>query len=94
MNLEKWNEFLERLEGEEGCNFKYLDEEAEKNEDHTKITWDCSKKYRVFSYSEKILKNMGFKKSEIDNIINIFIDNGGLCDCCILFNLREKQIFS
>ncbi len=73
----KWHEFLNRLEGPEGCDFK---------EDKTgQITWKCTGKTDR-PYAHAILKDMGFSEQEIADSMEWYEIGGGYCDCEILFN--------
>lgn len=72
----RWREFLRRLEGVEGCNFA---------EDETgQITWRCSgdgDKSLAIAIMQKI------QDVDIERSLDYFEQNGGYCDCEILFNL-------
>lgn len=74
----KWEEFCERLEGLEGCNFH----EDEKG----KVTWSC-KGGNNKDKAEAILKTM---EVNIEKSLQCFEDNGGYCDCEILFNVENS----
>uniref|UniRef100_A0A6H1ZMW2 DUF2695 domain-containing protein n=1 Tax=viral metagenome TaxID=1070528 RepID=A0A6H1ZMW2_9ZZZZ len=72
---ERWDEFIENLEGEKGCNF--TGEEAN-------IKWSCnSDKSRPLT--RKILEEMG--NIDIEKTMKYFDEHGGYCDCEILFNV-------
>lgn len=75
----RWQEFIEKLEGPEGCNFK------EKVKGYPQsITWQCSsKKDRHFTTS--ILNKMG--NIDVKKSLKYFDKHGGNCDCEILFNV-------
>ena len=70
----RWNEFCVRLAGPEGCDFK---------DNHT---WKCDNTSNR-PFATAILKTM----TEIDIAASMeyFDDNGGHCDCEILFNVDE-----
>jgi len=75
----RWGEFIERLEGPEGCNFH----EQEPGNPNS-VTWTC-KAGTDKSLATAILEDMGdvsIKKSMI-----YFENHGGCCDCEILFNV-------
>ena len=78
LSKEQLEEFFERLEGSEGCNF---------TEDGK---WICDSK--TTSFSKKILINMNIHPDDISNILTIFKLFGGYCDCEILFNAEERVI--
>ncbi len=74
-----WDEFLERLEGPEGCNFQQKDPD-----DATTTTWQCAGGTSK-EYATAILKTI--PDIDIDTSLAFFEDNGGHCDCEILFNV-------
>ena len=74
-----WEKFCELLEGKEGCNFK-----KNKNE---KINWKC-KGGNDKSYATAILTKY-FPKIDLKKTLKYFDDNGGYCDCEILFNVEK-----
>ena len=82
MEKQKIIEFLNRLEGEEGCNFR----EKEKGNPKS-ITWDCDGKTHKFS--RKILTKMNISKIEQDIFLEECEMLGGYCDCEILLNAEE-----
>lgn len=72
-----WDEFIERLEGPEGCNFQ--------EDEHGKITWRCmggSDK----SFATAILETM--LNIDVAGSLRFFERYGGYCDCEILFNVE------
>ena len=76
---ELWDEFIERLEGPEGCNFRRTDPDDSKT-----TTWKCSGGSNK-DFAVTILKTM--PDINIDGSLKFFEDNGGFCDCEILFNV-------
>ncbi len=71
--------FFDLLEGEEGCNFRYENGQAV----HT-----C---FGDFRFSKKILsKFFGLEEDDINEFLKFCKDNGGFCDCEILFNVEDK----
>jgi hypothetical protein len=81
----RWQEFLERLEGPEGCNFRYKDPA---HPDPTKVSWDCaSGGPHRHDHARKILATMGLAPNTIDASCAYFGSRGGYCDCEILFNV-------
>ena len=74
----RWEEFLQRLEGPEGCDFR--------EDELGNVTWRCvggnNKDFAI-----KILKDMG--GIDIEKSLAFFDDNGGHCDCEILFNVAS-----
>lgn len=76
LNHPQWSEFIERLEGPEGCNFA--------EDDSGKITWHCKGGYDK-SLAIAILEKMN--DVDIDGSVSFFNSRGGHCDCEILFNV-------
>lgn len=76
---ERWEEFAERLKGEECCDFK----EKIKG-DPNSITWKCSSKSDR-PLATAILEKMG--NVDIPKSLKYFDEHGGHCDCEILFNV-------
>ena len=68
-----WEQFFERLEGPEGCNFT---EDKKEN-----IEWKCKNDH---AFTRKILTKMG--NIDVENSLLYFSNHGGHCDCEILFN--------
>jgi hypothetical protein len=77
----KWKAFIKRLEGPEGCNFK----ETGKKDD---FTWTCAGG-KDKTLATKILKDMGLSEADIAASMEYFEDNGGYCDCEIIFNVAD-----
>jgi Protein of unknown function (DUF2695) len=73
----RWEEFLERLEGPEGCNFR----EAAPG----KTVWNCAGGDDK-SLATAILTDMG---ASIEESLAYFEAHGGYCDCEILFNVAD-----
>jgi len=71
---ERWEEFCERLEGPEGCDFR---------PDHT---WKCNNKGDR-PFATKILEDMG---ADVVKSLAYFSAHGGHCDCEILFNVYRS----
>ena len=81
MNKKQIKEFLERLEGKEGCNFR-----KDKNGE---TTWKCKGGMNK-DLSIKILDKMGISRSKQEEFLGRCTLSGGHCDCEILFNAAEK----
>jgi hypothetical protein len=75
----RWREFLQRLEGREGCYFR----ERIKGNPET-ITWRCDGSGH--HYAVRILRKMGFDEDGIGRSVEWFEAHGGHCDCEIVFN--------
>lgn len=78
----RWEEFLDRLDGSEGCNF-YEDDEGN-------LRWICDASNHDCPLTSKILKDMGATESEIRQSREYFHSKGGGCDCEILFNIDSE----
>ncbi|MHC4428068.1 MAG: DUF2695 domain-containing protein [Planctomycetota bacterium] len=73
----KWDEFVKRLEGPEGVNFRRDPEGGE-------VTWDC---YHNFRNSAAVLASMGIPAEDIEATFEFFVREGAYCDCEVLLNL-------
>lgn len=78
----RWNEFLQRLGGPEGCNFGETESEG--------ITWRCNGG-RDKSFAIAIMKEMG--DVDVEQSLDFFERNGGYCDCEIAFNVEHDVTF-
>lgn len=78
-----WEEFLDRLEGPEGCDFT---EGEPGNVDS--ITWRCAGGMDK-TYATAILRNMqnSYPDIDVEASLAYYNENGGHCDCEILFNV-------
>ena len=72
----RWNEFLDRLSGPEGCNF-------------TDTAWTCYGTDKRFC--RKILASMGLSDRAIEVSLAYFEDYGAYCDCEVVFRFAEPQ---
>ena len=72
----RWREFLERLEGLDGCDFK----EDEKGQ----VTWRCEGGNDK-SLASAIMRSMG--DVDVSGSLSYFERHGGYCDWEILFNV-------
>jgi hypothetical protein len=72
----RWQEFVTRLEGPEGCNFR--------KDKSGQITWKCEGG-RDKRLAIAILRQMA--DIDLDASVNYFESNSGYCDCEILFNV-------
>jgi hypothetical protein len=82
---ERWQEFRDRLEGPEGCNFH----EATPG-DRESLTFDCAAGTDK-THAIAILTAMGATVPEIVASCEYFNSRGGFCDCEILFNVEVRQ---
>jgi len=73
----RWEEFRERLEGEEGINMIEVDVEG--------YTFSC---YNGFErpLTRALLKK--FEGVDVEGSLKYFAENGGHCDCEVLFNVH------
>ena len=72
-----WEEFTERLEGPEGCDFQ--------KDERDNYSWKC-KGGSDKSHATAILKTM--PSIDVEASLRFFEQHGGLCDCEILFNVE------
>lgn len=77
----EWKEFLDRLEGPDGCNL-HLAVPGDINS----MTWTCDRN-DDFPITSKILAEMGFSPEEIEQSLSYFEEHGGCCDSEIFLNL-------
>jgi hypothetical protein len=80
----RWEEFAERLEGPEGCNFTAEYDEAGNYIDGSG-RWQC-KGGKDKTFATAILTDMGM---DVEASLKYFEVNGGYCDCEILFNVDK-----
>ena len=80
----RWEEFMERLIGPEGCDFK----QKEPNNPKT-ATWLCDGGINR-PFAKAILEKMG--NIDIEASFKYFEDNGGYCDCEIVFNVDPESL--
>ena len=73
-----WENFCERLQGVEGCDFKINEKGG--------IYWKCG---RDKSKARAILETM--ENVDIDGTLKYFDEHGGNCDCEILFNVLGTE---
>lgn len=79
----RWEEFVGRLEGGEGCNFKVV---------KGKTTWKC-KGGENKDRATAILKKMSKQEPiDIEGTLRFFESRGGYCDCEILFNVDVPML--
>ena len=76
----RWDEFAERLEGPEGCNF---------TEDSAgKARWKCGGG-RDQSLARAILHDMNTGDIDVKGTLTYCTEHGGYCDCEIIFNVAD-----
>lgn len=81
----RWAEFERRLGGPEGCNFS---DDGEGPNREGSVHWRCGRDTGSdHLYSAEILRAMGFSPDEIESSLAHFGEQGGYCDCEILFNV-------
>jgi hypothetical protein len=86
LNREQLEEFFERLEGPEGCDFRVKDPNVASS-----VTWKC-KGGTDKTFATKILKSMMIDDAEIADFLERCEATGGYCDCEILFNSQETLL--
>jgi hypothetical protein len=67
----RWGEFLDRLAGPEGCDFR-----ADR--------WTCHNDTRA---AQALLVRMGLSDPAVKLSLAYYRDHGGYCDCEIVFNV-------
>ena len=74
----KWEEFYERLNGPEGCDFR----------PHPTVgfTFKC-KGGDDRSMATNILRDMG---ADVEASLDFFSENGGFCDCEVILNVARN----
>ena len=77
----QWDEFIDRLEGPEGCDFH-----LKVPGDQESCTWTCDAT-AGFPLATRILVEMGLTPDEIEESLSYFREQGGFCDCEILLNV-------
>lgn len=75
----RWNEFIDLLEGPEGCDFR----QSDPNDVNT-ITWKCTGNKEL---TKKVLEIMGM---DVEYSIDLLPPH--FCDCEIVFNLDTREI--
>lgn len=72
----EWEDFLELLEGPEGCNFQGVAREA---------TWQCAGGRSKIKAEGILIAH--WPDVDVGETLSYFEDHGGYCDCEILFNV-------
>jgi hypothetical protein len=77
----RWEEFVDRLGGPEGCNF---------------VTLEGERLHRCAGGTDKrlavaILQRMGFSEASITGSLMWFEEHSGYCDCEILYNIASTD---
>jgi hypothetical protein len=81
----QWADFLKRLEGPEGCNFR-----REKPDDPRTIRWECAGGNNK-DIARRILGQVfNFNGQQIEQSFRYFEGHGGYCDCEIIFNIQPR----
>ena len=70
----RWSEFIDRMEGPDGCNFR-----------DDRFTCDNTPNRPL---ARSILRRMGLTGPEIEQSLGYFSAHGGMCDCEIIFNVK------
>lgn len=74
------SEFLDRLNGPEGCHFRYKGKHIAEN-----FTWKCGGKPEM-PLARRILEKMGVQSKKIETFLDWCREHGGCCDCEIMWN--------
>lgn len=78
----KIKRFLKQLEGPKGCNFCHAPNSLA-------WAWHCD---GTFKKAKTIMTEMKFTEEEIGRVLDISQNNGGFCDCEMLFNTSNTLI--
>jgi hypothetical protein len=81
-NRNLWDEFVDRLSGPEGCNFRKHPDPKKK------FTWEC-KGGRDQTLARKILSTM--PGVDVEGTLTWCREHGGFCDCEIIFNCEQGR---
>lgn len=73
----QWDGFCRRLGGDEGCNFTQSDPN-----NAASVRWACNHTHAI---SRRLLA--AYPEVDVEQTLAYFRDNGGYCDCEILFNV-------
>ena len=76
-----WTDFLEKLEGPDGCDFK--------KDENGKTTWRC-KGGKDKTLATEIMQSMG--DLDVPASLAYFEQLSGFCDCEILFNVAALYL--
>lgn len=76
----KWDEFLLRLRGPEGCNFRYKG----KGKKSTDIIWTCDGTANLPLTRALLAQYPGV---DVEESIAYYKAHGGHCDCEVVFNV-------
>ena len=71
----RWDEFIERLAGPDGCDFQ-------------KDEWICSGELEM---TRRILREMGLEDASIDVSTSYFKDHSAYCDCEVVINIGRVR---
>ncbi len=77
----RWKEFVKRLGGSEGCNYRGNFKEPKT------IEWDCEG-HAHKTKAKEILNKMG--DIDVPESLKFFEKHGGYCDCEILANVEHS----
>ena len=78
ISKKRMKEFLDKLEGEGGCNFRRVG---------GKTTWNCNA-MTGRPLAHKVLRSMRVSAAGIKEIMDAAQKYGGYCDCEILLNAK------
>lgn len=78
----RWAQFMDRLIGPEGCNFR----------EDPRWTWTCFGG-RDKRFSTLILTSMGLSRAAVRASLAYYERRGGYCDCEVVFNVASPTGF-
>ena len=68
----RWQEFVERLAGEEGIHTRFVND---------RLTWSCDHTRRMV-FTRYVLEEFG---ADVEASVAWFLDLGWACDCAVVF---------
>ncbi len=75
----RWNEFVRRLEGPEGCDFR---------RENGRTVWNCTGLVDR-PHSRAVLETM--EGIDVEGSLRYFSAHGGHCDCEVVFNVGPDE---
>jgi hypothetical protein len=85
---ESWSKFIDRLSGEDGCNFR---KEPTKKKPEGEYVWGCGDAATKdhFGLTKKVMKLMGIDPEQ--GMAEINRQGHVCCDCEIVFNMADDS---
>jgi hypothetical protein len=80
---DRWEEFIDRLGGPEGCDFREKEDGS--------LTSICDPSNRRRPGCRRIMRRMGLSRRQIAASLAYFEEHGGYCDCEVLMNVDPYE---